>query len=185
MFDQLGGLEQLVRNKTVTIKVNMTGSPGQRVQGKAPAMTHYTHPKLVGAAAYLMGRAGAKRIRFVESAWATAGPLEETMLDSGWNVRSLQSAAPVVEFENTNALGQGQEVRALQSSRHGVHVPGVRPEPRLRRHRRVRQHGEAEESRHLRRSRSPARTASARFRPRSMATTRAWTSPTRSRPTAV
>ena len=77
-------------------------------------MTHYTHPKLLGAAAHLMGRAGAKRIRFVESAWATGGPLEETMLDSGWNVRSLQSAAPLVEFENTNALGKGQEVLALQ-----------------------------------------------------------------------
>jgi uncharacterized protein (DUF362 family) len=109
MFDQLGGIERLVRGKTVTVKVNMTGSPGQRVQGKAPAITHYTHPKLLGAAAYLFGRAGAKRVRFVESSWASAGPLEETMLDSGWNVRSLQSAAPAVEFENTNALGKGKK----------------------------------------------------------------------------
>ncbi len=109
MFDKLGGIEGLVRNKTVTIKVNMTGSPGNRVQGRAPALTHYTHPKLLGAAAYLFGRAGAKRIRFVESSWATAGPLEESMLDSGWNVRSLQSAAPLVEFENTNALGKGRK----------------------------------------------------------------------------
>jgi hypothetical protein len=53
-----------------------------------------------------MGKAGAKRIRFVESAWATAGPLEDVMLDSGWNVRSLLSAAPGVEFENTNGLGK-------------------------------------------------------------------------------
>ena len=30
IFDQLGGLERLVRNKTVTVKLNMTGSPGQR-----------------------------------------------------------------------------------------------------------------------------------------------------------
>jgi len=108
MFDQLGGIGKLVQNKTVTVKVNMTGSPGQRVQGRAPAMTHYTHPKLLGAAAYLMARAGAKRVRFVESSWGTGGPLEETMLDSGWNVRSLQSAGPV-EFENTNALGKGKK----------------------------------------------------------------------------
>jgi uncharacterized protein (DUF362 family) len=108
MFDHLGGIDKLVRNKTVTIKVNMTGSPGQRVAGRPPAVTHYTHPKLLGAAAHLMGRAGAKRIRFVESAWATAGPLEEVMLNSGWNVRTLQSAAPLVEFENTNALGKGK-----------------------------------------------------------------------------
>src|SRR3954447_476848 len=108
MFDQLGGIGKLVQNKTVTVKVNMTGSPGQRVQGRAPAMTHYTHPKLLGAAAYLMGRAGAKRVNFVESAWATGGPLEEVMLDSGWNVRSLQSSFAGVEFENINALGKGK-----------------------------------------------------------------------------
>src|SRR5205085_7062422 len=105
MFDQLGGIEKLVRNKTVTIKINMTGAPGQRVQGRPVGVTHYTHPKLVGATAYLLGRAGARHIRFVESAWATGGPLEDVMLDSGWNVRTLQSAAPGVEFENTNALG--------------------------------------------------------------------------------
>ncbi len=109
MFDQLGGLESLVRNKTVTVKLNMTGAPSLRVRGLAPALTHYTHPKLAGATASLLGRAGARRIRFVESSWATAGPLEDVMLDSGWNVRSLQSAAQGVEFENTNALGKGRK----------------------------------------------------------------------------
>ena len=106
MFDQLGGIDKLVRNKTVTIKLNMTGAPGNKLQGMALGRTHYTHPKVVGAVAYLMGKAGAKRIRFVESPWAWAGPLEDVMLDSGWNVRSLVSAAPGVEFENTNAIGK-------------------------------------------------------------------------------
>jgi uncharacterized protein (DUF362 family) len=105
MFVQLGGLEKLVRNKTVTIKLNMTGAPSNRVRGLAPALTHYTHPKLVGAAAYHFGRAGAKRIRFVESPWAWAGPLEEVMLDSGWNPRTIASAASGVEFGNTNVRG--------------------------------------------------------------------------------
>src|ERR1051326_238553 len=109
MFDQIGGLERIVKGKTVTIKLNLTGSPGLRLQGRPLGVTHYTHPKLIGATAYLMGKAGAKRIRFVESAWATGGPLEETMLDSGWNVRSLQSAAAGVEFENTNALGKAKK----------------------------------------------------------------------------
>jgi uncharacterized protein (DUF362 family) len=113
MFDQLGGIGSMVRNKTVTIKVNMTGSPGTRVGGRAPALTHYTHPKLLGATAYLMGRAGATRIRFVESAWAAAGPLEEVMAASGWDVRALASAAPNVEFENTNAIGKGKSYSRL------------------------------------------------------------------------
>lgn len=109
MFDQLGGLDRIVRNKTVTIKLNLTGSPGLRFQGKPLGLTHYTHPKLVAATAHLMGQAGAKRIRFVESGWALNGPLEEYLLDSGWNVRQLVSAAPGVEFENTNNLGKGKK----------------------------------------------------------------------------
>ncbi len=109
MFDQLGGLDRMVRNKTVTIKLNLTGSPGLRFQGKPLGVTHYTHPKVVGATAYLLGKAGARRIRFVESGWALSGPLEEYLLDSGWNVRQLASAAPGVEFENTNNLGKGKK----------------------------------------------------------------------------
>src|SRR5262245_455766 len=49
MFDQLGGLERIVRGKTVTIKLNLTGSPGYKFMGKALGVTHYTHPQLVGA----------------------------------------------------------------------------------------------------------------------------------------
>ena len=118
MFDQIGGLERIVKGKTVTIKLNLTGSPGLRLQGRPLGVTHYTHPKLVGATAYLMGRAGAKRIRFVESGWALSGPLEEYMLDSGWNVRALANAAPGVEFENTNNLGKGKRYARLK-------VPGT------------------------------------------------------------
>ncbi len=114
LFDQLGGLSGIVRGKTVTIKLNMTGSPGLRVNGKALGVTHYVHPKVVGATAHLMGQAGARRIRFVESAWATSGPLEDYLLDSGWNVRQLQSTAQGVEFENTNALGKGKKYARFQ-----------------------------------------------------------------------
>jgi uncharacterized protein (DUF362 family) len=109
MFDQLGGLGKLVRNKTVTVKINMTGSPGQRFQGRALGVTHYTHPQVITAAAFLMGEAGAARIRFVESGWALSGPLEDYLLDSGWNVKQIASAAKNVEFENTNNLGKGKQ----------------------------------------------------------------------------
>lgn len=106
LFEKLGGLEKLVRGKTVTVKLNLTGSPGLRLGGRPLGVTHYTHPKQVAALAHLLDKAGAKRIRLVESAWATAGPLEEFMLDAGWNVRSLKSVSSVLEFENTNAKGR-------------------------------------------------------------------------------
>jgi uncharacterized protein (DUF362 family) len=124
LFDQLGGIGRLVRGKTVTVKINMTGGPGSRFEGKAPALTHYTHPKVIGATALLMSRAGAKRVRFVESSWATAAPLEEAMLDSGWNVRQLQAAAPGIEFENTNALGKGKSYARLMVPGSAYMYPG-------------------------------------------------------------
>lgn len=118
MFDQLGGLPKLVANKTVTIKLNLTGSPALRFQGKPLGSTHYSHPKTVAVMVHLLGAAGARRVRLVESAWGTAGPLEEYMLDAGWNVRALQNAAPKVEFENTNALGTSKKYARLK-------VPGT------------------------------------------------------------
>lgn len=110
MFDQLS-LNKLVANKTITIKLNLTGSPGLRFQGKPLGVTHYTHPKTLSAMMAQLDRAGAKRIRLVESCWGTAGPLEEYMLDSGWNVRQMQSAvsSAKLEFENTNALGRSKK----------------------------------------------------------------------------
>lgn len=114
MFDQLGGLGRIVKNKTVTIKVNLTGSPALKFQGRPLGLTHYTHPKMAAAMAYLLERSGARRVRFVESAWATSGPLEEYLLDSGWNVRLLFGAAKTVEFENTNALGSGKRYVRLK-----------------------------------------------------------------------
>jgi uncharacterized protein (DUF362 family) len=104
MFEQLGGLGGIVKGKTVTVKVNLTGSPGLKFQGKALGVTHYTHPKQIAALAHLLDRAEARRIRFVESASGTSGPLEEYMLDSGWNVRQLKAVSDKVSFDNTNGL---------------------------------------------------------------------------------
>ena len=123
MFDQLGGLGRVVNNKTVTVKLNLTGSPALKFQGRALGVTHYSHPKMVGAVAYLLDQAGARRIRFVESAWGTGGPLEEYMLDSGWNVRQLKSAAKNVEFENTNALGLGKKYSRMKVDGGGTIFP--------------------------------------------------------------
>ena len=123
MFDQLGGLPKLVGGKTVTIKLNLTGSPALRFQGRPLGVTHYTHPKTAALLAHLMGRAGARRIRFVESCWATGGPLEEYMLESGWNVRSLKAAAPQVVFENTNARGSYKDYARFKVSGGGLVFP--------------------------------------------------------------
>ena len=118
-FDQIGGIAKLVAGKTVAIKLNLTG--GGRIGSYSAGQTHWVHPKLVGACCHLLGRAGAKRIRLLEGA-GRGDSLADKMLDAGWDVPALRSAAPVVEFEDTNRLG-----RAKRYSRLKVAKPYVYP----------------------------------------------------------
>ncbi len=106
MFDQLGGLGKIVRGKTVGIKINLTGMPSYRVGYLPLGDTHYTSPEVIAATVHLMGRAGAKRIRLLESCWSTSDPVEEYLLQAGWEPRDILSASLNVEFENTNYLGR-------------------------------------------------------------------------------
>lgn len=105
MFDQLGGLEGLVRGRTVAIKLNLTGDATDRFHYMPPEMTHWVHPQVIWATVHLLGRAGARRIRLLESPMSTVEPLPEFMVHAGWEPREFLSAAPRVEFENTNYLG--------------------------------------------------------------------------------
>jgi len=114
MFDQLGGLERLVKGKTVAVKLNLTGSPTDRLGGKPVELSSWVHPQVIGATVHLLGRAGAQRIRLLESAGGTAQPLEEFMLRARWQPRDFLGAAPHVEFENTNFLGQGKKYSRLE-----------------------------------------------------------------------
>jgi uncharacterized protein (DUF362 family) len=108
LFDQLGGIDALVRGKTVAIKLNLTGGVSNRLDGLPNQMTHWVHPTVVGALIHLLGRAGATRIRLLESAPIGTQPLEEFLVAAGWQPQDLLRAAPRVEFENTNFLGSGK-----------------------------------------------------------------------------
>jgi len=108
MFDQLGGLQSLVRGKTVAIKLNLTGFPKTRLMTMDNQMTHWVHPEVIGSLVALLGQAGATRIRLLESAPFGTRPLEEFMISAGWQPRDFASAAARVEFENTNFLGSGK-----------------------------------------------------------------------------
>jgi len=117
MFDQIGGIGQLVRGKTVAIKVNLTGSSGTgRHVGLSAGQTSWVHPNVVGALTAIFARMGAKRIRILESTFRKhyGSPLEDTLLNDGWDVQAIKSAAPVVEFEDTNGLGQAKQYSVLK-----------------------------------------------------------------------
>ena len=102
MFDQIGGISNQVRGKTVAIKMNLTG--GGHFDGYTSGDTHWVHPKVAGAVTAALGRLGAKRIRILESANGRQrnARLEDKLLAGGWDVAALKNAAPVVEFEDTD-----------------------------------------------------------------------------------
>ena len=124
MFDQLGGLGKLVAGKTVAIKVNLTGSPRQRLGGTPSEYAHYTHPAVIGSTIRLLAAAGARRIRVLEGCFCCADPLEEFMIDAGWDPSQLLNAAPNVELENTNVLGRGKRYLRLMAPQGAYIFPG-------------------------------------------------------------
>ena len=113
MFDQLGGLVRLVKGKTVAIKLNLTGSPAEPLKGMPMGMTSWVHPDVVGATVSLLGKAGARRIRLVESTAHPTKSFEEFIVDAQWNPRDFSSAASGVEFENTNYPGSSGKYARL------------------------------------------------------------------------
>lgn len=126
MVDQLGGLGALVRNKTVTVKLNLTGPPRDRVGTTPAGKAQYTHPAVIGAMVRLLGDAGARRIRLAECAFSTGEPLEEFMFDAGWDpMRLLNAGANVrVEMENTNVPGRGKRYHRLMAPTPGYLYDG-------------------------------------------------------------
>ena len=119
-----------MKGKTVAMKINLTGAPTYRLGYLPLEDTHYTHPAVIAAVAQLIAKAGARRIRVLESPWSTADPVEEYLLQANIEPRDILGAAPNVEFENTNYLGQAKKYSRLKVP-FGGYVSGVRPEPFL------------------------------------------------------
>jgi len=129
-FDSLGGIGPLVKGKSVTIKINLTGvnfasfpnrptSGNPRRAGWASrnkifmpfldrpfGETYMTHEATAYALTAALFQAGARRIVFVESTQCRA-PLESTLAEAGWDVQAL-SALGKVEYENSRNLGSGK-----------------------------------------------------------------------------
>ncbi|MGO8792675.1 MAG: DUF362 domain-containing protein [Terriglobia bacterium] len=112
MFDQLGGLRRIVNGKTVSMKVNLSGAADDRLGSLPQGETHWVHPQVVGAMVHLLGKAGARRIRLLESP-PGPGSLAEFLSLGGWKPGDLTSAASHVELVNTNYPGAGEKYTRL------------------------------------------------------------------------
>jgi len=110
-FDLLGGVGSLVKNKTVTVKLNLTGTDFSNFLDRPVGETFMTHYDTVAALGSLLFAAGAKRIRFVESTTSRAN-LADTLSLADWDLKRLQTLG-AVEFENTRNLGTGKSYSHL------------------------------------------------------------------------
>jgi uncharacterized protein (DUF362 family) len=123
-FDLLGGLGGLVKNRTVTVKLNLTGGVFSPFQGRPVGETYMTHYATALALANSLFAAGARRVRFVESMPRRAD-LRDTLVLADWDVRTLEAAGKV-EFENTRNLGRGKSYAQLPVSGGGYVFSSLR-----------------------------------------------------------
>jgi uncharacterized protein (DUF362 family) len=104
-LDSLGGLGTLVRGKTITIKLNLTGS-GENALGRPASRTYHVHPAVAGALVAALEAAGAKRITIVECCCYDA-PMEDILTKiCKWDLAAVRAAGnQKVFFENTRNRG--------------------------------------------------------------------------------
>jgi uncharacterized protein (DUF362 family) len=104
-LDLIGGIANLVRGKTVTVKINLTGT-AQDAVGKPASRTYHVHPAVVAALCSALDAAGAKRITIVECC-AYKESMETVVTKAcGWDVAAVTAAGgQKVFFENTRNRG--------------------------------------------------------------------------------
>jgi uncharacterized protein (DUF362 family) len=101
----IGGIGSLVRNKTVAIKVNVTGW-GDQLFGLPATETYVVHGAVVAALTALLVEAGASSIRILESA-ATRMDLGSFVRSIGWDTDAIAGTGHV-EFINTRNGDSGR-----------------------------------------------------------------------------
>ena len=111
-FEHLGGIGNLVKNKTVTMKLNLTGTDFRPFLNRPVGETFMTHYDTALALGQALFGAGAKKVRFVESTQSTS-KLEATLALADWDIKTLDSLG-AVEFENTRNLGKGKSYAHLR-----------------------------------------------------------------------
>ena len=106
MFDQIGGVGQLVKGKTVALKLNLTGNPKRFPLD--PALPYRSNPDTVLATAHLLSRAGARRIRIIETFFPARQDME---LWGRYNldIAAINNVGCKVEWENAQNLGRGSK----------------------------------------------------------------------------
>jgi len=103
-IELIGGIDKLVRGKTVTVKMNLTGNI-QQLAGLPAGRTYQIHQNITAALCAALNDAGAKRIALVEALYYHE-PIEQVLTTAGWDLAAIKSAGGnKVIFENTKNRG--------------------------------------------------------------------------------
>jgi uncharacterized protein (DUF362 family) len=102
-FDQIGGIEKLVRGKTVGLKLNLTGNP--KNFPLTPNLPYRTNGETVANTVYLLAKAGAKRVRIIESFFPATEDLS-LWARYGIDVNAVNTMGTQVDWENVQNLGK-------------------------------------------------------------------------------
>jgi uncharacterized protein (DUF362 family) len=110
-FDQIGGIEKLVRGKTVALKLNLTGNPARFPL--TPNLPYRTDPGTVASTVHLLAKAGAKRVRIIESFFPAS---EDPALWAryGIDVNTINNLGVKVDWENVQNLGKYKQYVRLK-----------------------------------------------------------------------
>lgn len=105
-FDLIGGIKPLVENKTVTIKINLTGMEWKPVFGLPAQETYQTQPDSLAALCAILADCGARRMVVVENLYWEK-PFEQVLIENGWDVKGIVAAGGHrVTFEDTRNRGK-------------------------------------------------------------------------------
>lgn len=110
-FDQMGGIGKLVRGKTVALKVNLTGNP--KNFPLTPDLPYRTNGQTIASTVQLLGQAGARRVRIIESFF----PAEQDLglwARYGIDVNAINNIGVPVEWENVQNLGKYKQYVRLK-----------------------------------------------------------------------
>ena len=110
-FDHIGGIQKLVRGKTVALKLNLTGNPARFPL--TPDLPYRTDASSVAATVHLFAKAGAKRVRIIESFF----PAEQDpalWARYGLDVKAINNLGTEVAWENVQNLGNYKQYVRLK-----------------------------------------------------------------------
>lgn len=111
MFDQIGGIGRLVKGKTVALKLNLTGNPARFPE--RPDLPYRTHPATALAVAQRLSRAGARRIRVIETFFPARQDMD-LWGRYGLDVQAISNVGCKVEWENCQNLGLSKKYTRMK-----------------------------------------------------------------------